>query len=98
MVYLDIPKPLPKDMQYSICNDVDRHNRRSFDDLKLKKHLRNHSWDSFDNMSIFGVSVVEAYNVATQCLYYGYSSNVFFYDWVEYIIDNNINLSPTKLI
>ena len=46
-------------------------------------------------MSIFGVYVVETYNVAAQYLVYKENSHILFGDMDEYLINNDINSRPT---
>ena len=78
MVYLYIPKPALVEIYYTTCIYVQQNNQRSCDDLNLKKKLYTHSWDRHVIMSIFRVSVVDTYNVATQSLYYEDTSHLFF--------------------
>ena len=78
MVVLEITQPVVAEMHYATCSAIDRHNRRSCDDIKLEKNLVNKSWEKRANLRIFGVSVVDTYNVATQSLYYEDTSHLFF--------------------
>ena len=81
MVDLDIPQPLSVEIYYSIYSDIHRPNQRyRCDDLKLGKKLGNHDWDHRVNMSIFGVSVVDTYNVESQSLEYEDNSHEFLCD------------------
>ena len=57
--------------------------------------MGNHTWDKYVNMSIFGVSVVDTYNFATQSISYEDTSRVLLCDLSEDMTDNDINLSPT---
>ena len=54
------------------------------------------SWDRLVNLSIFCVSVVDTYSVATRSLAYEETSRVFFYDLAEEMIDNNIDSRQTR--
>ena len=88
MVDLYTPKLLLEEMYYTTCSSNEPHNQRRCDDLKLDPKL--------GTLSIFGVSVVETYNVATQFLAYEDTSHVFFYALSEWMIDNDLYLSPTR--
>ena len=83
MMDLDTHKPVAMEMYYATHSAVDRNNRRRCADIKLEKKLGTHSWDTGFNMSIFGVSVVETYNVSTQSLSYENTSHVMFCDLSE---------------
>ena len=90
MVGLDTSQPLEVEIYYDICSAINWHNRRGYDDLKLEKKFGTHSWDRQANLSIFSVSVVGTYNVATQSPTYEETSSVFFCDLAEESIDNNL--------
>ena len=88
MVYLETPQTVAAYVYYDTCIAINRKNQRRCDDLKLDPKL--------GTLSIFGVSVVETYNVATQFLAYEDTSHVFFYALSEWMIDNDLYLSPTR--
>ena len=91
MVGLDTSQPLEVEIYYDICSSINWHNRRGYDDLKLEKKLGTHYWDHNVNMSIFGVSVVDTYNIATKSLIYEDTSNTFFCYFSEVMTDNAID-------
>ena len=95
MVYLYIPKPALVEIYYTTCIYVQQNNQRSCDDLNLKKKLYTHSWDRHVNMSIFRVSVVDTYNVATQYLAYEGTSSVLLCALDEEMIYNNMDSGST---
>ena len=68
MVGLDIPEPVSEDMYYATFSAFDQHSISRCNDLKLEKKLVNHSWDKSVNLIVFGVYIVDTYNVATQPL------------------------------
>ena len=65
MVNLDIPKPLSSDIYYATWSAIYQNNKRKCNYIKLEKKLGTHSWDHQVNLSTFGVSVVDTYNVST---------------------------------
>ena len=90
MMDLYIPKPVSVDMHYDRCSSFAHCNRRRRGDLKLEKKLGTKIRDKCVYMSIFGVSVVDTYNVATKYLTYEETSNVFFCDFSEETIHDNM--------
>ena len=79
MLVLEIPQPLEAYIYYDICSATAWKNQRRLDYLKLEKKLGTHSWYQRVNLSIFGVSVVGIYNVATQYLAYEETSHALFW-------------------
>ena len=96
MLDLDIPQPLEVEIYYTICISVGRHNKKRCDDLKLEKKLETYSRYQSFNLSIFGVSVVDTYNVATQYLEYEETSRAFFFALVEERINDDLGSRPTR--
>ena len=83
MVELDIPKQVEADIYYDTYISVNRHNWISCDGLKLDMKFVTYSWYWHVNLSIFGVSVVEIYNVAPQYLAYEDISHELLCDMAE---------------
>ena len=54
--------------------------------------MDTHSWDKHVDLSIFGVYIVDTYNVATTYII----SNVFFCILSEEIINTNLGSRPTR--
>ena len=52
-------------MYYATSSSINWKNRRKCDDIKLEMNSVSQSWEKRGNLSIFGVYVVETYNVAT---------------------------------
>ena len=77
MEQLDNHKTLEVDIYYAMCSYIDWNNQRRCDDINLEKKLRTHNWYWRVKMSIFGVSVFDTYNVATQ--YLAYEENFMHY-------------------
>ena len=96
MVYLNIPIPVSEDMYYATRSDFDKNNQRRCDDIKLEKRLGTHIWYLSVNMSIFVVSVVDTYNVATKSLAYEETYNLFLYDLAEDKIDKDLYSRPIR--
>ena len=96
MVDLETPNPVAADVYYATCSGIEEQNRRRCDDLKWENKLGTCSWDKRVNMGIFGVSVVDTYNVATQYLAGEINYHVLFCDFSEEIIDNNFDSIPTR--
>ena len=82
MVDLDIPQPLASDIYYATRSAIDQHNLIRYDDIKLEKKLGTHNLDHV-NLSVFGVSVVDTYNFATQYLSYENTSRLLFFPVAE---------------
>ena len=97
MVELDITKPVEEDIHYYTYISVEWYNRRSCDDIKSEKKLGTHCWYWCVNMSVFGVSVVEYYNVYKQPLAYKETSHELFCALDKYTVVKNLGSSPTKL-
>ena len=66
-VQLEIEQPAACNVYYSVCGKIDQVNRQRQDDLEIERLLRTHNWAIRVNMSIFGIAVVDAYNVFFQC-------------------------------
>ena len=96
MVDLDIPQPVATEIYYATCSKIVQNNQIRCNDLKLEKKLGTHSWGRRVNLSIFSVSVVDTYNVATQSLAYEETSHVLFCALAEEMTDNNLDSRPTR--
>ena len=97
MVELDITRPLVEDIYYDTYIFVEWDNRRSCDDIKSEKKLGTHCWDWCVIMSVFGVSVVNYYNVSKQLLAYKETSHELFCALDKYTVVKNMDSSPTRL-
>ena len=64
------------------------------DDIKLDKKLGTHSWRKRVNLGIFGVSIVDNYNVSTKSLAYEETSHLYLCDLTEGMINNYLNQRP----
>ena len=60
-----------------IYSAVDQNNRRRCDDIKLEKKMGTHIWYKRVNLSIFGVSFVDTYNITNKSLSCEYTSRLF---------------------
>ena len=76
---LDTHQPLEADIYYNIGSAIFWGNQISCNDLKLYKKLGNYIWDQRVNMGVFGVSIVDTYNVETQSLAYEDTYHAIFY-------------------
>lgn len=62
-----IAQPEAAEVYYKSCAKIDQHNRRRQADLKLEKKLKVMNWDARVNQSLFGVTVVDAFNLKRGC-------------------------------
>ena len=72
------PQLLAPGIYYDIFSAINWHNQRRYNNIKLDNKLVTHILDQSVNLSIFGVSVVETYNKATQYMAYEDTSNELF--------------------
>ena len=96
MVDLYTHQPVAEDIYYNTFSDVDRKNRRRCNYINSEKKLGTHNGNKCVILSIFGLSFVDTYNVATKSLNYEDNYHVLFYDFGEYMIDNYLDSSPTR--
>ena len=66
-VMLEIRQPEATSIYYNVCGQIDQHNRKRHDDLDLEKTLVTPAWHIRVNLSLFAISVVDAYNVYKEC-------------------------------
>ena len=70
-------------MYYATFSTNKQHDQRRCDYIKLEKKFGTKIWDWHVSLSIFGVSVVDTYNITTQMLSYENTYNVFLCDLDE---------------
>ena len=88
-VVLEIPQPEATNVCCNVCGQTDQHNRKRQDDLDLEKTLVTASWDTRVNLSLFGISVVDTYNVYKECSGESDEDQDMFYTLLaEELIDN----------
>ncbi len=97
-----VPMPMAAETYYKGCAKIDQHNRRRQDDLQLERKVNTNDWLKRVNMSIFGMVVVDAFNLCRECTggHFPYSDQKWFYEKLaqERIENNNdfISLQSSK--
>jgi Transposase IS4 len=88
-----LPQPEAVQVYYDGCGKIDKHNRHRQDSLNLEKKVQVMSWGHRANHSIFGMCVVDAFDLAVGCkgkkAFSGFRE--FFEDLITDIIDNDFD-------
>eukprot|EP00171_Calliarthron_tuberculosum_P023537 IDg23537t1 len=86
--------PKVAETYYSVCSQVDRHNRCRQDDLKLEKKFQVKEWSLRVNSSLLAICIVDAWLLykgirgSRDCM----NPNDFYHTLAEQLIDNKFNL------
>jgi Transposase IS4 len=89
-----LPQPEAVQIYYDGCGRIDEHNRHRQDSLNLEKKVQTMSWAHRANHSIFGMCVVDAFDLAvgSQGNNKKYPSfRVFLEDLITELIDNDFD-------
>jgi hypothetical protein len=62
-----IARPQLVEIYYNGCGKIDEHNRHRQDSLNLEKKVQTMEWSNRANHTIFGMIVVDAFNLAVGC-------------------------------
>jgi Transposase IS4 len=88
-----LPQPEAVQVYYDGCGRIDEHNRHRQDSLNLEKKVQTMHWAHRANHSIFGMCVVDAFDLAVGCQgdkHYG-CFRVFCEDLITELIDNDFD-------
>ena len=61
MVDLTIPYPIIEELYYSVCDQIDRHNRCRQEIIDIEKKLGTKYWSKRFNISVFKMNVVNVW-------------------------------------
>ena len=94
---LSIDQPIICEKYYSACGKIDSHNRCRQDDMNLEKKIETNDWSKRFNMSIFGMTVVDAWLMFKACVPDSNESQKEFYKLLaEEMIDNKLDEVVTR--
>jgi Transposase IS4 len=63
----EVPQPKAAELYYKGCGKIDQHNRTRQDTLQIERKLQTNSWDKRVNMTLFGMTIVDAFFLSKGC-------------------------------
>ena len=90
-----IPQPKAAETYYKACAKIDQHNRCRQASLQLEKKIHTHDWSRRVNMSLFGITIVDAWLLAQGSWGTEHGLNtpqrLFYEKLAEELIDNDFD-------
>lgn len=81
------------------CSEIDRHNRCRQDDLQLERKLGTHDWSTRVNHLLFGIRVVEAWQLyrAARGPAASFLQALFYAKLASELIENTQGVTSTRM-
>ena len=87
----NIPQPKAAEMYYKAAGKIDQHNRHRQDSLRLERKLQTTDWSKRVNITIFAMTVIDAFLLMKGCQSFGVLSDpkLFIEQLALELVDND---------